>query len=142
MERRLRQPGRHRGSSLIEGLLALAVFSSGLLALLMLLSASMLESSNAQYRSEASLLASDLIGQMWTGDRSVAGLSARFGDASAADYQRWLRRVQASLPGVSATTHAPTVSIDAQRRVVVTLRWRAAADNDAHQLVVHALITD
>lgn len=131
-----------RGSSLIEGLLAVALFSIGLLALLMLLSASMVESANAQYRSEASLLASDLIGQIWTGDRSAAGISARFGDATKEDYKNWLRTVQDRLPGVSATINAPTVDIDGLRNVTVTLHWQAPGDHEAHQLMVHALITD
>ena len=50
-----------RGSSLLEGLLAIILFSIGLLSLLMLLSATLIESSNARYRIEASLLISDLV---------------------------------------------------------------------------------
>ena len=133
---------RYRGSTLIEGLLAVACFSVGMLALLMLLTASMIASGNAQYRSEASLLASDLIAQIWTGDRSYSGISTRFGDVKADDYQRWFDRVKDRLPGVSAAVNAPSVDIDTQRHVTVTLKWQAAGDKDAHQLTVHALITD
>lgn len=60
---------RTAGSALIESLLALVVFSVGLLSLLVLLTSALKQSDNARYRSEASLLASDLIGQMWSGDR-------------------------------------------------------------------------
>ena len=136
------QACRCAGSTLIEGLLAVACFSVGMLALLMLLSASMVESGNAQYRSEASLLASDLIAQIWTGDRSLNGITTRFGDVNADDYQRWFSRVQDRLPGVSAAINAPAVAIDAQRHVTVTLRWQAAGDKDAHQLTMYTLITD
>ena len=131
-----------RGSTLIEGLLAVALFSLGLLALLMLVSASMVESANAQYRSQASLLASDLIGQMWTGDRSYKGINDRFGDSTKNDYKNWLSTVKTRLPGVSDTTNAPIVTIDDKRNVIVTLKWQAPSDRDAHQLTVHALITD
>ena len=131
-----------RGSTLIEGLLAVALFSIGLLALLMLVSASMVESANAQYRSQASLLASDLIGQMWTGDRSHTGIVNRFGDYTKDDYKNWLSTVKDRLPGVSDTTNVPIVTIDANRNVIVTLKWQAPGDRDAHQLTVHALITD
>ena len=71
-------PAAQSGGSLLEGLLAILIFSVGMLSLLMLLSASLVETGNARYRSEASLLASDLVAQMWTGDRSLVELRARF----------------------------------------------------------------
>jgi type IV pilus assembly protein PilV len=71
---------RHHGSALIEGLITLVIFSIGIIGLLMLLSASLVESGNARYRSEASLLVSDLVGRMWSGDRSLNSLRSRFGD--------------------------------------------------------------
>ena len=52
------------GSALIESLLAVLVFSVGLLSLLALLTATLKESDNARYRSEASLLASELVSRM------------------------------------------------------------------------------
>ncbi len=133
---------RQRGSTLLEGLLAVVLFSIGLLAILRLLTASIVETGNAQFRSEASLLASDLISQMWTGDRSYDGIHDRFGDAKADDYQRWLTSVQQRLPGVTATANAPSVSIDSERNVTVTVYWRSPADRDTHQLTVQARITD
>ena len=70
----LRRPG---GSVLVESLLALVVFSVGLVGLLALLAAAMLESGNASLRSEASLLAADLVARMWNGDRSSQALRRR-----------------------------------------------------------------
>ena len=66
-----------RGSSLLEGLLAIILFSIGLLSLLMLLSATLIESSNARYRIEASLLISDLVSHMWIGDHTLTVLQMR-----------------------------------------------------------------
>ena len=130
------------GSSLIDALLALLLFSVGMLALLRLLSATLVESANAQYRNQASQLASALVSSMWTGDRSLTSLQARYGTTSANDYQAWLRRVQAYLPGTDAAALQPVVSIDAQRRVNILLQWRAPSDRSAHQLQVQAVITD
>ena len=93
-----------RGSSLLEGLLAIILFSIGLLSLLMLLSATLIESSNARYRIEASLLISDLVSHMWIGDHSLNGLKTRFADTTSTDYQSWFVSVSRRLPGVSATT--------------------------------------
>lgn len=131
-----------RGSTLVEGLLAVVVFSVGLVGLLRLLSGAMVDGANAQYRSEAGLLASDLVGRMWTGDRSLAGLRLRFGDAAAAEYRDWQQRVQATLPGVSDSANAPQVSIGDARDVTITLGWLAPGEDRPHQLLVHTRIGD
>lgn len=130
------------GGSLLEGLLAILIFSIGMLSLLMLLSASLVETGNARYRSEASLLASDLVSQMWTGDRSLVELRARFTKTESEDYQRWLATVHARLPGTSGTTNLPTISIDEQRQVKIQMFWQAPGDGKTHQLLTLATITD
>ena len=131
-----------RGSSLLEGLLAIVLFSIGMLALLMLLSTSLIESSNAQYRSDASLLASGLIAQMWTGDRTVAGLKSRFADMQSVEYKRWLQSVQTSLPGITSTSNQPSIVISDDRQVTVTLRWQPPSESRSHQLLIYASLTD
>jgi type IV pilus assembly protein PilV len=135
-------PACQSGGSLLEGLLAILLFSIGMLSLLMLLSAALVETGNARYRSEASLLASDLITQMWTGDRSLTELRARFTEPESEDYQRWLATVHSRLPGTSGTTNLPTISIDDERRVRIQMRWQAPGDGKNHQLVTVATITD
>lgn len=130
------------GSSLLEGLLAILIFSVGMLSLLMLLSTTLIETGNARYRSEASLLASDLIAQMWTCDRSLAELRTKFTKSESEDYKRWLATVHARLPGTSGTTNLPTISIDDQRQVKILMRWQAPGDGKTHQLLMLATITD
>lgn len=135
-------PACQRGGSLLEGLLAILIFSVGVLSLLMLLSATLVETGNARYRSEASILASDLIAKMWTGDRSLTELRARFTDTESEDYQRWLVTVHARLPGTSGTTNLPVISIDNNRQVSILMRWQAPGDGKTHQLLMLATITD
>ena len=130
------------GGSLLEGLLAILLFSIGMLSLLMLLSAALVETGNARYRSEASLLASDLIAQMWTGDRSLTQLREKFTKSESEDYKRWLATVHARLPGTSDTTNLPTISIDDNRQVKILMRWQAPGDGKNHQLLTLATITD
>ena len=130
------------GGSLLEGLLAILIFSVGVLSLLMLLSATLVETGNARYRSEASILASDLIAQMWTGDRSLTELREKFTKSESKDYQRWLATVHARLPGTSDNTNLPTISIDNNRRVKILMRWQAPGDGKTHQLLTLATITD
>lgn len=133
---------RQHGSALIEGLLAIVVFSIGLIGMLMLLSAAMIESGNARYRSEASLLASDLVGRMWSGDRSLASLRSRFVDNNSDEFLQWQRRVQSALPGALVTANQPVVTISDDRDVTITLGWQLPGERDAHQLVVATRITD
>jgi len=135
-------PAGQSGGSLLEGLLAILLFSVGMLSLLMLLSATLVETGNARYRSEASLLASDLIAQMWTGDRSLTELRSRFTKSDSDDYKNWLATVHARLPGTSDTTNLPTISIDDQRQVKILMRWQAPGDGKTHQLLTLATITD
>jgi type IV pilus assembly protein PilV len=102
---------RDGGSALIESLLAVLVFSVGLLSLLALLTATLKESNNARYRSEASLLATDLVSRMWSGERSLQSLRKRF-TSSADEYQRWLERVRSTLPGITDYQNLPELLID------------------------------
>jgi type IV pilus assembly protein PilV len=132
---------RTAGSALIESLLALVVFSVGLLSLLMLLTSALKQSDNARYRSEASFLASDLIGQMWSGDRTLQSLQQRF-DSASDTYQRWLVRVQSTLPGVTADRNQPELKIDDSRNITLTLHWQSPSDTEQHQLVVVTRLTD
>ena len=131
-----------KGSSILEGLLAILMFSIGMLSILMLLSTGLVETGNARYRTEASLLASDLVGQMWTGDRSLAALQKRFSDTTSVDYQRWLRTVHDRLPGTDGTNNLPVITIDGQRKVKIVLYWQAPGDGKKHQLLTMATITD
>ena len=131
-----------RGSSLLEGLLAIFLFSIGLLSLVMLLSATLIESSNARYRIEASLVINDLVSHMWIGDHSLAGLKSRFGDTSSKDYQSWFTSVSRRLPGVSNTTNKPQVTIDDSGNVTVNIQWQVPGDKTAHKMTVQTLIAD
>lgn len=131
-----------RGSNLLEGLLAIFLFSIGLLSLVMLLSATLIESSNARYRIEASLVINDLVSHMWIGDHTLAGLKSRFGDTSSKDYQSWFTSVSRRLPGVSNTTNKPQVTIDDSGNVTVNIQWQVPGDKTAHQMTVQTLIAD
>ena len=57
--------GVQAGSALIEALVAVLVFSFGILALVSMQSASIRSTADAIYRADASFLANQIIGQMW-----------------------------------------------------------------------------
>ncbi len=70
------------GVMLIEAMLAILIFSIGVLGIIGLQAAANKASVQAKYRSEASLLANEIIGRIWATDRSVATIAGRFADAT------------------------------------------------------------
>lgn len=110
------------GFTLIEGLVAMLIFSIGVLALIGLQVTSIRQSSAAKYRSDASLLANQVIGDMWVTDRVPAQLQANFATGGPR-YAQWLANVQQTLPTAAAS--APTVAVSASGVVTIDVFWKA-----------------
>jgi len=121
---------RHQGGfSLIEGLIAIVIFSIGVLALIALQVTSVRQSSNAKYRSDAALLANQLIGEMWVSARAGPTLKGNF-ETGGPLYTQWAATVRATLPAAAAS--APTVTVDAANgQVEVNVFWKAPNEQDA-----------
>lgn len=124
-----------RGVMLLEALLSILVFSVGVLAIIGLQAASVKQSSDAKYRSDASLLANELVGEMWVSDRTPATLQTNFATGGAS-YNEWLKHVTGAapysaiegLPG--AADNPPVVVVDTSSTttpplVTITINWRA-----------------
>jgi type IV pilus assembly protein PilV len=71
---------RHQqsGVMLLEALIAILIFSLGILGVVGMQASAIAASRDAKYRSDASLLANDLIGLMWSGTRDGASLQSNF----------------------------------------------------------------
>ncbi len=129
------------GVILLEALLAILIFSLGILALVGLQAAAVKQSTDARYRTEAALLTNEIIGQMWVSDRTTATLQGNFNSPGGGDYQNWRARVGGILPGVAA--NPPTITIDPQGIATVTVNWIAPnepAGTAPHQYVAIAQI--
>lgn len=85
---------------LLESLIGILIFSIGILAIVALQAVSMKLAGDAKYRSDASLLAQELIGQMWVSDRVPADMSALFATGATA--------CGAQVAGVAGATAACT----------------------------------
>lgn len=146
-------PRRQQGVLLLEALAAILIFSLGVLAIVQLQAVSIKQSTQAQHRSEAALLANDLIGRMWASDKTPATLQANFqsGASAGAAYTQWLRTVQSSgLPNVSSAAGTlPTVSFVSvaagtgntpSSQATVTVSWRAPGETTAHRYTAVAQI--
>jgi type IV pilus assembly protein PilV len=115
-----------RGASLIEGMVAILIFSIGILGLMALLGASIKNTTDAQYRSEASYLANSVIAKMRLHDAGT--VTADFASPGGAQYLQWLADVaaaNATLPGMGA--NPPTI-IFVGRQATVTVSWQARSD--------------
>lgn len=63
---------------LLEALIAILIFSMGILAIVALQAVSIKLAGDAKYRSDAALLAEEMLAQMWVSDRTPATLNALF----------------------------------------------------------------
>lgn len=143
-----RRTPRHQGGvMLLEALIAILIFSIGILGVVGLQATAVQQSTEARYRSEAAQLADQLIGTMWTSNRNVAALQTQFntcGNATCGGYQAWFTRVRGTLPGVvAASPTEPAVNVDGTGIVTITLFWRSPGDSAAeapHRFDVQAQI--
>jgi type IV pilus assembly protein PilV len=128
------------GMMLLEGLIAILIFSLGILAIVGMQAAAVRNVGEAKYRSEASLLANRLLARMWASDRTNATLTTRFRPGGA-DYDNWRNAVAGALPQVD--TYPPEVLIDPDGIVTITVKWRAPsapAGSDEHKYTAVAQI--
>jgi len=138
------------GSVLLEALVAILIFSVGILAIVGMQTTAVKAASDAKYRSDASLLASELLGQMWVSGGVGAALQANFqggGGTDGAAYTAWFNNYILAnnlLPGVTAAVNQPTVVIDpVSGSVTITVKWllpSEPAGTAAHNYMVMAQI--
>lgn len=129
-----------QGSVVLEALISILLFSIGILAIIGLQAASIKNVAAAKYRTDASLLVNQIIGQMWVGDKSNAALVANFSSPVGADYLTWASGVAQALPG--ATANPATIVIDANNYATVTVFWQAPNEAAAHNYTAIAVVTD
>lgn len=140
------------GVMLLEALISILIFSIGILAVIALQANSIKLASDSKYRSDANLLANQLVGEMW-----VAHTSPTFvGDFSTggARYLAWANsNVAATLPvtGVSAPTvtitqatiaAASTVSSTVDINIFWTVPGESPGTASAHRYSTRTQITN
>jgi len=131
-----------RGVALLEALIAILIFSFGVLGLIGILAGSIRATNDARYRAEAANLAQALIGDMW--NTRAADLDAQFG-VGGPQLAAWQTRVADLLPSASGI-NAPVVDLSQpglstqSRSVVVTMFWQLPGEPGRHQLLITAQI--
>jgi type IV pilus assembly protein PilV len=144
-------PNRQGGMMLLEGLIAILIFSLGIIALIGMQATATKQVADAKYRTDAAFLANQLIGTMWVSNRTPANLKAKFdtvtntSTSSTDDLNKWKVSVANTLPGVTSATQ-PTVDVasgtSADGTVTIVIQWLppGAPDSTPHKYVTIAQV--
>jgi type IV pilus assembly protein PilV len=127
------------GTSLLEALIALLILSFAVLGLIALQANLIRQSTQAQYRLQASLLGQNIVGMISTDGANLGcyALSSSTTPACLAPavqekVQAWRSEVMAALPNASE----PKIDIAVDRTATVTLAWKAPRDPATRNLVI------
>lgn len=137
----MRNTYKHRqqeGAILLEGLIAILLFSMGILAIVGLQATAIKTVADSQYRLQASFLANRLVAQMWANTANISSFEVPGG----ADADAWLQEVNSLLPGTDKND--PSVKITgnatAGYEVTVSLNWQAPGESAPHNYTTMAYI--
>nr|WP_294842204.1 prepilin-type cleavage/methylation domain-containing protein [uncultured Methylotenera sp.] len=111
-----------QGAMLLEALIAIVIFSMGILALVGLQASMLSNTSNAKYRADASYVAQQRIGQMWADSDNAINYLENQTDVP-------------GLPNGKRTVTQPNLN-----QFLVTVTWQAPGDPEQHNVVMNASI--
>jgi type IV pilus assembly protein PilV len=139
-----------KGAVLLEAMIAILLFSMGILALVGLQAASVSNTSSAKYRAEAAYLVEQITSNMWaSGNTATLATFAcnpcTAGAGGNVTTQQWAAQVQATLPKVGTAGVAwPIIAFSPApntNRVTVTVFWKAPTDDPAALAHSHQMTT-
>lgn len=120
-----RRPRPARGAGLVEQLVALLVFSVGVLGLVGLQAAATRAQTGGKLRGDAAALAGELSGQLWAvaAAQRASYNTAGGGCAATPGCAAWLAKVQAALPAASASVEVEREPDTQADQLRVELAW-------------------
>jgi type IV pilus assembly protein PilV len=121
---------KQKGSMLLEALIAILIFSMGILALMGMQVTAINTVSESKYRSNAGFLANRIIGQIWADRANIATYACNPCTTTGGniDTRSWATEIQSGalqLPGVTDAANQPTITLGASNQVQVQVFWRA-----------------
>jgi type IV pilus assembly protein PilV len=119
------------GVMLLEALIGILIFSIGILALIGMQGAAIRNTTDARYRSEASFLANQIIGQMWVDRANLAS----YATAGYVPRDTWVTNVANTLPGVTGA-RLPTIAVGAENEVTVVIQWLQPGETNGRTLTM------
>lgn len=119
--RRIASRAREAGFAMFEALIALLICSIGILGVVGLQGAMTRAQTSATFRAEASFLAQQLIGNMWTDRTNLAQYTTATCGTVCAD---WQARVAAKLPGGASNVTVTNTGV-----VSIEISWAQAGES-------------
>jgi len=119
-----------RGVMLLEALVAILIFSMGIIAVMGMQAASIAQVTQAKFRTDAAYLANQIIGRMWVDQPNLASYASVGSGGRAA----WDATVANTLP-----QGAGQIAI-AAKQVTVTITWRLPEETVTRRFVAVANI--
>lgn len=111
------------GAMMLEALIGILIFSTGILALIGMQALAIGYSADAKYRADASFLANQIVAEMWINRANLANYAYNGSGTVPATLTSWVNAVESSLPG--AASYKPIIAVDTTTgQVSVTVRWR------------------
>lgn len=150
-----RHAPRQRGIVLIDAMIAILIFSVGILGMVALQGSAVEMTGGANYRINAAMLADHVIAQMWATDPTqiqalFAGSGGENDSSGGTNYVTWAKSIDCTaktaatscLPGAKANPPSIVVapqtvssSGNTQYQVTVTVYWQAPSDSSVHKYV-------
>jgi type IV pilus assembly protein PilV len=122
--------GRQAGVMLLEALIAILIFSIGILAIVGMQATAIQNMGEAKYRSDAAFLANQIVADMWSNSTNLAGYAYSGSGSVPPLLLNWMNTAQSKLPGVDvvAKKNLPIITLGANNMVTVTVRWKEGRD--------------
>lgn len=130
-----------RGVALIETMVGILIFTTGILGVIGLQAAMTRAQGSAQFRAEAAMLAGDVIGTMWADSVNLASANlVNYTTSSSTPCThtacaQWVAKVESSLPGGVAEIGQGA----AAGEITVTISWTQPTDG-THSYVTSTFI--
>jgi len=125
-----RQSQTQGGFALLESLIAILIFSIGILSMVGLQAMATRYSTDAKFRSSAGYLASKRISEIWVADRSTITTAFEETGATLSDLPSGTRSVHVTGDALSGYT------------ATVTINWQLPGDSATHQYETVTIIHD
>lgn len=109
-------PTKQVGAVLLESLIAILIFSMGILAVVGLQATAIKATSDAKYRVDASFLANQVVGRMWSNTANLAGF------------------VETDTPVDALPQGKRTVAVNGTT-VTITVTWQVPGEDATHSFV-------
>jgi type IV pilus assembly protein PilV len=123
-------PAQQSGVMLLEALIALLIFSVGILAIVGMQATAFQDMGEAKYRTDAAFLANQVIAEMWSNAQNLGDYEYDGAGAPPPAIENWVATVEARLPGAKASP--PVIERDAATNTMtVTVSWQQARDRTA-----------